>query len=101
MTKHKISGLDTGVILKDLSSAATWLFWTLEHNRDKQTNISVLSAKKLTIKEKRKILKGYKELKAKLLIKRIKREHYLINPKALLPEFAAFETVWDTWVKLP
>lgn len=101
MSKYKIAGLDTGNILKDLSTAATWLFWTLESKRNKATNETILLSKFLSKTEQNRVAKGYKELHQKGVIKRIKREHYIINPKAVLPSFEFYEDVWASWENLP
>lgn len=44
----------------------------------------------------RQILKrGYKELREKNLVRRIKRSHYMINPKAVITEYARQMIVWE------
>jgi len=79
-------GLDMFPILEQLSAPATWMWWKLAQLRNETTNVTILRSGELSIYERRKLTKGFKELKTKQLIKRIKREHYLINPNALLPE---------------
>ncbi|HIB84237.1 MAG TPA: hypothetical protein EYO59_06470 [Chromatiaceae bacterium] len=93
----RIDGIDMAAILRSLSSNATWLFWTLVQLSCRFNNQAELTSKTLTKYEKHKVTKGYKELLAKDLVKRYKREHYIINPKALLPEFDNFEDIWKIW----
>lgn len=101
MTKHKIEGFATGTKLKNLSSAATWLFWTLDEKRHPNTNIAILESQSLSSYEKSKVVKAVKELTKANLVKRVKKETYLINPKAVLPQFEFFQDVWTEWEQLP
>lgn len=48
---------------------------------------SVVIFSDLTNAEQQKFKAGYKKLNAKNLIKRIKKEHYILNPDFFIPEF--------------
>jgi len=95
--KTSVQGMDVMPILKDLSSAATWLFWTLAISRDIATNVCHLRIASLSSCEVNRVKKSYKELKDAQLILRIKPEYYLINPKALLPQFEHYASVALRW----
>lgn len=100
--KTSVQGMDVMPILKDLSSAGTWLFWTLAISRDIATNVCHLRVASLSSCEINRVKKSYKELKDAQLILRIKPEYYLINPKALLPQFEHYASVvlrWDSAAK--
>lgn len=48
---------------------------------------SYIKSSELTSAEKQKFKAGYKRLKEKNLVKRIKREHYMFNPDFFIPHF--------------
>lgn len=100
ISKGKIEGINASLIFADLSSAATWLFWNLENGRDHQTNISNFQTSNLTQAEKLKLSRGYKELKEKKLVIRVRNQHYLINPKIILPEFKRYEMIQAEWDRI-
>ncbi|MHA3055821.1 hypothetical protein E0H77_06630 [Acinetobacter sp. ANC 4633] len=93
-----VEGFNMTSILRDLSANATWLFWTLVMERDLNTNIAQFTP--IGISEKNKVKKGYKELEEAKLIIRVKRQTYLINPKAILPKFQDFAQVYAHWTDL-
>lgn len=96
-SKDKIEGFNVALTLANLSSAATWLFWNLEHRRDFRTNICKLETSSLTQAEKQKLNRGYKELQEKKLVIRLYKQHYLINPKVILPDLKAYQSIQDDW----
>ena len=99
LKKHKIEGFDLMLVLANLSAIASNMFWTLCRARDVSTNTARLKSSTLTKYEQAKITKAYKELERVKLLVRYKKEHYLINPKAVLPYFEDFPNVWDFWVE--
>ena len=82
-------------VLKNLSKTATWLFWSLLEERDYKTNIAIFKVDNPV--DARRVSNGYKELALNQLVLRYKQQHYLINPKAYLPEFSEYETVQEMW----
>lgn len=97
MSKYKISGMDTTSIFLQLSPGATWLWWTLVSLRSEKSNMAVLKSKSLTKAQQNKLSKSYKELEEHRLVKKTRKEHYLLNPTAVLPFFENFEEVESTW----
>jgi len=85
-------------VLKELSKSAAWLFWSLVEKRNTRTNISVFKAKNAV--EARKITIAYQELHTLNIVLRIKQQHYLINPKVMLPEKNEYMNVKIHWNSL-
>lgn len=96
-TNTYMFGFDPIPIFKILSQSATWLWWELVDIRNIDTNVSILRGKNQDPYQKQKISKAYKELASYSLVHRYKREHYLINPSAMLPKFDNFVAVSDKW----
>lgn len=92
-------GINMPLIFANLSRAATWLFWKLEQKRNLRTNIAEFKSADMTTTEQQRTSKGYKELHTLGVIKRTKQNHYLINPRALLPrenkDFNAVMNIWE------
>lgn len=85
-------------VLKNLSSRANWLFWSLVEKRNIFTNEAPFIAKDTT--ESVKISHGYKELKDLKLVCRIKQQLYLINPSVILPKKKYYQIVLTHWNKV-
>jgi hypothetical protein len=83
------------IVMENLSAPAHWLFWRLFRLRDRKTNICILIAKDNI--EAKRIARGYKELLAANIVMRIKRQHYLFNPKVWFPDKGNFRAVLDHW----
>jgi hypothetical protein len=49
-----------------------------------------------TSSDKRILKKGFKELQAKDIVRRVKRSHYMINPKAIIADYKNQVAVWDS-----
>ena len=45
---------------------------------------------------KQMLVKGFKELSQKDLVRRVKRSHYMINPKAIITDYNKQLAIWDT-----
>lgn len=71
-------------LIKIKSAGAHALYWSLVKARNPQTNIVKYVA--ATPSDRVKLTRSYKELKAMDMLKRIKRGHYMINPKDVVPE---------------
>jgi len=82
-------------ILQNLSSTATWFWWGLMKVRNPINNVAVMHA--VNTQEARKISKAFVELHNHDLVKRIKHQHYMINPKAYLPILKHYEDVNTAW----
>jgi hypothetical protein len=48
---------------------------------------SIIKTSNLSSAEQQKFKKGYKRLNAKNLVKRIKRQHYILNPDFFIPHY--------------
>ena len=70
-------------ILANLSKVANNMFWTLMQTRKSNTNVCKFQASNQT--ERNRICKAYKELNSLNLVKRVKQNHYMINPKVIVP----------------
>ena len=100
MNKNGIEGIDATPILKNLSKNAHHLFWESVELMYTSTNIRVIRGRHLTPSQKSALVKGYKELNKVDLMKRVKREYYMLNPKVLY-SFEHFEQCWEVWEALP
>ena len=70
-------------ILANLSKAANNMFWTLMQTRKSNTNVCKFQASNSS--ERVKVSRAYKELNSLNLVKRVKQNHYMINPKVIVP----------------
>lgn len=96
-TRFMVKGMDMTEIFLGLSRAGTWMFWSLAKVRNERTNIAVFKSSDLTPVERKRASTGYKELNKLEVLVRTKQNHYLINPRALLPESRDFENVRSNW----
>jgi len=101
MSKFNIQGLDLPPILINISGPAAKYFWQMVMDRDRTTNIVVIRGKDLSKYEKNKLSRIYLELHKADLVRRVKREYYMINPKAVLTKFENFEGCWNRWQMHP
>lgn len=99
MTGSRIQGLNMLKILKNCSGSGGWLFWSLVEKRNVKTNVALLKNADLTRTEQKRLRRAYTELHNLDLVRRIRQNHYLINPKALLPTNETYNTVWTNWEK--
>jgi len=86
---------DLYLIFQAMSKQTAWVWWDMVKTRDRYTNEVVYRVN--TGVDKRRLTTAYKELLKLNLVKRIRKQHYLINPLALLPEHREFETVSKKW----
>jgi hypothetical protein len=97
--KTKIEGYpNLFKVLKNLSKTATWFWWSLLESRERLTNVCQFQAADAV--EARKVSIAYKELHKHDLIVRVRRQYYLINPKAYFPDVNEWETVFARWQQL-
>ena len=91
---------DSRDIFMTLSTNATWLIWTLDKARDKDTNIARIQPKNLTDAEKAKYARAKIELENLNVILTVKSTYFLINPTVFLPDNKTFEDVLKHWLAL-
>lgn len=96
---EQIPYFDISKTLIDLSSDsnATWLFWTLIRHKEDKTNVTKISTTLLSKAEVGKLARGYKVLHKLGIVKRIKNQHYLINPTVSLPLCPNFNEILNHW----
>lgn len=87
-------------ILPDLDPASTWLWWTLVKKVDYKTNITYLPTSALSKAEIAKLKRAYKTLHALHMIVRTKKEHYFLNPDALVPPYEYYENLKQLWINV-
>ena len=94
-----VDGMDMSEIMFSLSNNvnATWLFWLLAKRRNIKTNTVVIEPKDFEDAEVARIKRGRKILEELNLICRYKNNHYLINPKAILPKKDCYLEVCQHW----
>lgn len=85
--------------LIELSQQEQWFFKLIRENIDYKTNVAIVRNNGLTKSEKNRKNKAFLALKARDLVKRIKRETYMVNPDALMygPNY---ESNLDVWLKI-
>lgn len=91
---------DSRDLFISLSPSATWLIWTLDKLRDKNTNIARLQPKTLTEAEKAKYARAKSELENLNVILPVKSTYFLVNPTVFLPDNSTFEAVLHHWISL-
>lgn len=99
MNRHKIFGIDLLKELANSSKAGQWLLLKIKdginYDNDYNPVVNIVS-KELTSTEVQYLKRGYAELVAKDLVRRIKQGHYMINPNALIPpNYDEAIKVWD------
>lgn len=88
-------------LLKDMTKdPALQLLSSLLKVKDTVTNVALLDSSNMDQVDRNRVSKGYKELKERGIIVRIKRGVYLINPR-LSPPYPEFhDTVYLRWLQL-
>ena len=83
-----------------MDAAERWFFLYLHERIDYKTNIAKISNKELTRTQIVYKTRAFKSLRAHDLIKRVKREHYIFNPRKTIVPIATFEEVVRMWEAL-
>lgn len=103
MNKHKIESIDLLTEQVTMSTAGRWLIALISRSINWQNDynpVVKIVNKNLTPTEKDYLKDGFKELKEKDLVRRIKQGHYMINPNALIPlDYPEALKIWDSAVK--
>lgn len=84
-TWHHNDGLPMVKLLGEMNGGATWFFWQLMGVRNQTTNECHFTVKDLNRTEQNKLSRGFKELHGKNILKRVRKELYMINPNAVIP----------------
>ncbi len=103
MNKHGIQSTDLIDEVMNMSKAEQFLIKQIKAGSYYDTEIgaytfvTTLDQSAMTSTEKQYILKGYKLLLAKNLVKRVRRGAYMINPTALVPNrYEDAQKLWST-----
>jgi hypothetical protein len=86
-------------IIQGMSKQTAWLWWELVKTRNRHSNECKYVAESRV--DKRRLTIAYKELRKLDLVCRIRKQHYIINPLAYLPEQGQFQAVSSKWEALP
>ena len=98
--RTKVVGFqDLYSIIQGMSKQTAWLWWELVKTRHRHSNECKYVARSGV--DKRRLTVAYKELFALGLVRRMRKQHYLINPLAYLPEQGQFQAVSSKWEALP
>ena len=99
MNKHSIKSIDLLAIAMELPKPAQYVLkWIKDgmvwnsHDERIEFLIKVVPETKAG---KRTLVNGFKILKEKDLVRRIKRSHYMINPNAIITDYEKQLTVWN------
>ncbi|MDZ7685263.1 MAG: hypothetical protein U5O39_09905 [Gammaproteobacteria bacterium] len=98
-SKHGLEAMDVCKVLAELSGKSARIFWLFVGLRDIETNVIRTDRGRLPPRDEKRISRAYKELEEAKLVVRLYRGRYLINPRAVLPKFEGYETVWSNWVQ--
>ena len=91
---------DSRDLFMSLSPSATWLIWTLDKLRDKNTNIARLQPKKLSDADRARYSRAKIELETLNVVLPVKSTYFLINPTVFIPDNSTFEAVLHHWIAL-
>ena len=98
--RTKVVGFqDLYSIIQGMSKQTAWLWWELVKTRNRHSNECKYVAESGV--DKRRLTVAYKKLSALGLVRRMRKQHYLINPLAYLPEQGQFQVVSSKWEALP
>ena len=86
--------------LLTFSKGEQWFYGLIHKELDYTNNIAQILSSSLSKSDLPKMSKAYNSLKAKGLVKRVKKELYIVNPDALIhPNY--YEAIKIKWDSLP
>ena len=85
--------------LLELNSNESKLYKLILRGYERNTGYSYVDTSGLSASDKSKLSLGYKGLKQKGLVKRVKQKTYLINPTAKI-HLQLFDELWEVWNNL-
>jgi hypothetical protein len=71
--------------MAEMTKPELFLFRMITDRMNLTTMIGTTLSKSLTDSQKQQIKTGYKRLRTKNIIKRVRREHYMVNPDLIIP----------------
>jgi hypothetical protein len=84
--------------LGKMGNAERWFFLYLEARMDAKTNIAVVKSSELTKTQINYKVEGYRLLYMANMVKKVRREHYMINPNEIIPvwDYDEVKKMWDS-----
>jgi len=82
------------------TSQEQWFFQLLRNNMDFLTNRCIIRNSSLTKSERNRKNVAVKQLINRGLIKKVIKEEYIINPRAIINS-KSYESSWDFWNSIP
>lgn len=80
-----VTTMSADILLTEFNKQEAWLYKLIRRRIDYTTLIVTIRGADLDQSEKRKLLAAYKTLREKDIIRRVKREYYMVNPMFLVP----------------
>lgn len=97
---NKVKGMDVATLMQEVSGSGSWFFWELFKKVDPKTNCAEITTTDSNSGHIKKVTRGYQELNALGLVQRVGRGLYMVNPKAIVPEFGRYEELSAKWESL-
>lgn len=96
--KGKQMGIPLTEMYMDFNKAEQWFYKRLWQNLNYKTNQATIIQSELTKSESNALSAAYTSLKAKDLVKRVRKEVYMINPRAVIYPDTQQENIkiWDS-----
>ena len=91
--------MDSIKLMMDFNANEAWLMNQIKDLGEGTTLVAVIRGKTLTPVEKKKLSLAYKTLRQKDIIRRVKREYYMVNPMFWVPRTNR-EALTDTYNSL-
>ena len=86
--------------LLDLTANEAKLYKLVLDNYDCNTGYAIVDMSQCSASDKVSLSRGYKGLKQRDLLKRVRQQTYLINPTAKI-HLNLFDALWDVWTNTP
>ena len=103
VNKHKITSIDLIDVVIEASGSGKWLIKKIKDGIGWDNSYDpVVKITPANNPEKQHLVRGFAELSAKDLVRRIKRSHYMINPNALIPaKYEEALAIWEAAAPVP
>jgi len=98
--KHGLESMDTIDLLLTMDADERFFFRILNKTFDWKTNIGMVPVKGMSRAEKNKVYRGYRKLRERDVVRRIKSGIYMINPTVIVPSHLQADEVMDDYMKL-
>jgi len=99
MHTSKFTSYPYELTLLSLTANETRMFILIREAYSPDTGLSMVNLNGYTPSQKTELSKGYKGLKGRNLVKRVKQKVYMINPSAIV-HLELFDELYDMWINL-